>query len=99
MNSVSQITLVEQPVLIDWQCENLIQIKEDNLYIYVPENNQLSLQRIQKAARSIEKMGVQLAKLNGNLWNDANQWAFALGFTCANKLTAIPKNSSFVSCP
>lgn len=89
MNSVSQITLVEQPVLIDWQCENLIQIKEDNLYIYVPENNQLSLQRIQKAARSIEKMGVQLAKLNGNLWNDANQWAFALGFTCANKLTSV----------
>lgn len=89
MNSVSQITLVDQPVLNDWQRENLIQVNEGNLYIYVPVDSQFPLKNIQKAARSIEKMGVKFAKLIGDLWNDDTQWAFALGFTCVDKLTSV----------
>lgn len=89
MESVSKITLVNQPMLNDWQRENLVQIIEDNLYIFVSEENPFPLQSIQKAARSIEKMGVKFARLEGELWCDESQWAFALGFTCVNKLTSV----------
>mgnify|MGYP000173916261 FL=1 len=89
MNSVSQITLVNQPVLNDWQRENLIQINEDSIFIYVSKENPFPLRSIQRAARNIEKMGVKFAKLIGDLWLDDTQWAFALGFTCVDNLTSI----------
>ncbi|MCO4797916.1 MAG: aminopeptidase PepB [Colwelliaceae bacterium] len=89
MESVSQITLVNHSELNDWQKEKLVQISENNLYIYIPLDTQYPLKKIQQAARSIEKMGVKNAKLVGELWNDDYQWAFALGFTCVDKLTAV----------
>jgi PepB aminopeptidase len=89
MENISKITLVNQPALNDWQRENLIQINEENLYIYVAVDNPFPLQSIQKAARGIEKMGVKFAKLMGDLWSDDTQWSFALGFTCVDKLTSV----------
>jgi PepB aminopeptidase len=89
MESICKVTLVNQPALNDWQRDNLIQINEDNLYIYVAVDNRFPLQSIQKAARGIEKMGVKFAKLVGDLWDNDTQWSFALGFTCVDKLTSV----------
>jgi PepB aminopeptidase len=89
MNSTCQIFLINQPILTDWQREKLVQIHEGNFYIYLPLTNTSPLQSIQKAARSIEKMGVDTATLLGESWSEETQWAFALGFTCADKLTSV----------
>ncbi len=89
MESISHITLINHPVLNDWQKENIIQINENNIYIYLPDNSEYSLNKIQKAARSIEQMGVMYAKLTGELWDSESQWAFVLGFTCVDKLTNV----------
>ena len=45
--------------------------------------------KIQQAARKIEGLKVQQAILSGGNWDTASQWAFALGFTCVNKLNNV----------
>ena len=68
-----------------WQSDNLLQIVNDDIYIYLDEATLAPLQKIQKAARSIEKLGVQQATLQGEAWTFEWQWAFALGFSCVKK--------------
>ncbi len=72
-----------------WQQEKTVQITNDNITIYLPENVEFRLRKIQIAARKIEKLGVEHATLQGDAWDEASQWAFALGFSCVNKLDAI----------
>ena len=72
-----------------WQQEKTVQISNDNITIYLPENVEFRLRKIQTAARKIEKLGVEHATLQGDAWDEASQWAFALGFSCVNKLDAI----------
>ncbi|MEW6990373.1 aminopeptidase PepB [Colwelliaceae bacterium 6441] len=89
MNRVANVHLTSQAVLTDWQHENVVQIKESTIYIVIPVGACYPLKKIQKAARSIEKMGVKFAKLDGGFWDEQTQWAFALGFTCVDKLTSV----------
>jgi len=89
MKKLANIMLTEQPISKGWQAENLVQVVDDNIYVYLPKGINASHRKIQQAARCIEKLGVSDAKLQGNNWNEASQWLFALGFTCVGKLSAI----------
>ncbi len=79
-NSTSQNT---------WQSDNLIQFINDDIEIFVDGNEEHPLMKIQQAARKIEGLKVQQAVLTGDNWDEAKQWAFALGFTCVNKLNNV----------
>ncbi|GHF00505.1 aminopeptidase PepB [Thalassotalea profundi] len=89
MSSVTNIFLTNNKSSSQWQNENLLQIIEDDIYIYLDKSFSSPLKNIQRAARSIEKLGVKHACLKGDLWGIDSQWAFALGFTCVGKLTNI----------
>ena len=89
MKKLANIILTEQPISKGWQAENLVQVVDDNIYVYLAKGIKASLRQIQQAARSIEKLGVSDAKLQGDNWDEASQWLFALGFTCVGKLSAI----------
>ena len=89
MKKLANIILTEQPISKGWQAENLVQVVDDIIYVYLPQGIKASLRQIQQAARSIEKLGVSEAKLQGDNWDEASQWIFALGFTCVGKLSAV----------
>lgn len=89
MKTVTHINLVNHSVAADWQHEKLVQIKGNELFIYLAQDNAYPLRKIQKAGRTIEKMGIDIAKLVGDLWSEEKQWAFALGFTCIGKLSQV----------
>ena len=76
------------PTILNWQVDNLVQIVGDDIVISLKGEYQL-LRQIQIAARKIEKMGLKHAKLSGEHWDEANQWAFALGFTCVGQLVNV----------
>ncbi len=90
MTSVTQIRLSFNSSQTDnWQANNLIQFIDNVIEIYIAEDELHPLRKIQQAARKIETLKVQQAQLVGDNWSEANQWAFALGFTCVEKLTAV----------
>jgi PepB aminopeptidase len=66
-----------------------VQVVNDTIYIYLPQIVANQLRDIQQAGRTIEKLGVSRAVLQGDLWDEKTQWSFALGFTCVGKLTAV----------
>ncbi len=74
-----------------WQTNNLVQFVGDELHIFCKPDlsNEQLLRKIQQAARKIETLGVKQAKLVGDNWQEHQQWAFALGFTCVGKLTNV----------
>ncbi len=73
----------------NWQADNLIQFVDNDIEIYIKDDELHPLRKIQQAARKIETLNVEHAVLVGENWSEANQWAFALGFTCVEKLTAV----------
>lgn len=83
------ITLTENNLTQGWQQGKSVQIVDDNIAIYIPKDSAHSLRAIQAAARKIEKLGVAHATLTGDNWDEASQWAFALGFSCVGKLESI----------
>ena len=85
MSLTTTIFLTTTKPSSQWQSDNLLQIVNDDIYIYLDEATLAPLQKIQKAARSIEKLGVQQATLQGEAWTFEWQWAFALGFSCVKK--------------
>ena len=89
------ITLTPTNLTQGWQQDKTLQITQDNIAIYLPQDADFRLRKIQMAARKIEKLGIEHATLQGNDWNEASQWAFALGFSCVNKL----ENISFCGDP
>jgi len=89
MTHTVTIELIHQAKDCDWQKKNAVQVINNSIYICIEKNEKFAFRKMQKAARTIEKMGVNTAKLVGDLWNVESQWAFALGFTCVNKLTAV----------
>jgi PepB aminopeptidase len=89
MTQVTNIYLSKQSNNDNWQSENLVQFVDNALYICLKDSNRSSSRQIQKAARSIEKLGVKHARLSGENWQEGAQWSFALGFTCVGKLTNV----------
>ncbi len=86
MTQVVSVELTFSQQSEGWQQNNLIQLVGDVIYIYLDQQTPINLRKIQKAARSVEKLGVKHAKLIGEHWCQDSQWAFALGFTCVDKL-------------
>lgn len=86
MTDVAFIELTDQPCSAAWQKDKLIQIVDDKVFIYVGASEKYPLRKIQKAGRSIEKLGLKFAKLVGDCWDNETQWAFTLGFTSVGKL-------------
>jgi len=89
MTHVTDIYLTQENHSTEWQANNTVQVVNDNIYIKVDLNSVFLNRTVQKAARAIEKMGVQHARLKGDLWQESSQWSFALGFTCVGKLTNV----------
>jgi PepB aminopeptidase len=83
------ITLTTSSNLQGWQQDKTLQITQDNIAIYLPQDATYRSRKIQMAARKIEKLGIEHASLQGDSWDEASQWAFALGFSCVNKLENI----------
>ncbi|SEL20290.1 aminopeptidase B. Metallo peptidase. MEROPS family M17 [Colwellia chukchiensis] len=83
------ITLTTNNQTSGWQQDKTLQISNEGIAIYLEQDSQFRLRKIQMAARSIEKLGVAHAQLAGDDWDEASQWAFALGFSCVNKLESI----------
>ena len=83
------ITLTENSLTQGWQQDKTVQMVDDSIAVYLPKNTAQPLRKIQAAARKIEKLGVAHASLTGNNWDEASQWAFALGFSCVGKLESI----------
>ena len=83
------ITLTTTNNVQGWQQDKTLQISQDNIAIYLPEEAAFRSRKIQMAARKIEKLGIEHASLQGDAWDEASQWAFALGFSCVNKLENI----------
>jgi PepB aminopeptidase len=83
------ITLSENNLTTGWQQNKTVQIVDDNIAVYLPKDASYPLRKIQAAARKIEKLGVSHASLTGDRWDEASQWAFALGFSCVGKLESI----------
>ncbi|WP_448565526.1 aminopeptidase PepB [Thalassotalea ganghwensis] len=94
MSSVTDIYLSYEKVASTWQGDNLVQFSNDEIYIYLDNEQSWPLRQIQKAARRIEKIGVNHARLQGEHWDKDAQWAFALGFTCVDKLTSVEFNGT-----
>ncbi|WP_448549065.1 aminopeptidase PepB [Thalassotalea fusca] len=89
MTQVANIILSSATTDTSWQAKNSVQIIKGDIFIVVDEKHPHRMRQIQKAGRSIEKMGVAHARLIGEQWCTDSQWAFALGFTCVDKLTNV----------
>ncbi|WDE04532.1 aminopeptidase PepB [Thalassomonas viridans] len=89
MTKATTIILTDTPVSEGWQADNPVQIFKNEIHICLKEGQELSLRDIQKAGRKIEGLGIDVAKLSGDLWTEESQWAFAMGFTCVGKLTNV----------
>ncbi len=83
------ITLTTSNLAQGWQQGKTLQITDDNITIYLPQDTAYRLRKLQKAARKIEKLDIDHALLTGDGWDESSQWAFALGFSCVNKLQAV----------
>ena len=83
------ITLTTSNLAQGWQQGKTLQITNDNITIYLPQDTAYRLRKLQMAARKIEKLDIEHALLTGDGWDESSQWAFALGFSCVNKLDAI----------
>ena len=83
------ITLTTNNHAQGWQQGKTIQIATDSIAIYLPQDATYRLRKIQMAARKIEKLDIDHALLSGEGWDEASQWAFALGFSCVDKLENI----------
>jgi len=83
------ITLTTNNHAQGWQQGKTIQIATDSIAIYLPQDATYRLRKIQMAARKIEKLDIEHALLSGDGWDEASQWAFALGFSCVDKLENI----------
>jgi len=88
MANSTNIYLTNEKPTSTWQSDNLVQVSDDSIFVYLADDESFPLRTIQKAGRKIEGMGVKVAKLDGR-WSQDQQWAFALGFTCVDKLTAV----------
>lgn len=89
MTQVTDIFLSQAESHSGWQSDNLVQIIDESVVISSVNGNKRDLRAIQKAGRQIEKLGVKKARLSGDNWLEAEQWAFAQGFTCVGKLTNV----------
>lgn len=89
MSNSTSVYLAHSTKTQNWQTENLIQFIDDDIYIVVKKDAPNFLRQIQKAGRKIEGLGVVKPSLKGENWEKNSQWAFALGFTCVGKLSAI----------
>ena len=89
MTQVANIILSSTSTDTSWQANNPVQVIKGDIFIVVDDKHPHRLKLIQKAGRSIEKMGVVHARLIGEQWCQDTQWAFALGFTCVGKLTNV----------
>jgi PepB aminopeptidase len=90
MTQVTQIRLsFNSPHQDNWQADNLLQFSGNDIEIYLASDEKHPLLKIQQAGRKIETLNVKHAQLVGDNWLEENQWAFALGFTCVDKLTAV----------
>ena len=86
------VTSADDTTSNNWQSNNLVQFVGDDIHVCIKTNantGEVSLRKIQQAARKIEAAGVKVAKISGNNWSESQQWAFALGFTCVGKLASV----------
>lgn len=89
MTNTTNIVLTNKSSSQNWQANNVVQVLANEIQVVVSDDHVHRLREIQKAGRKIESLGVTHATLTGDTWNEKSQWAFALGFTCVKKMSAV----------
>ncbi len=89
MANTTTIYFTHEAVTEDWQRDNLVQVKNDGIYVFVAKDAAFPLRDIQKAGRKIDGLGVKHISFGGENWGSNRQWALALGFTSVGKLTSV----------
>ncbi|NMP31838.1 aminopeptidase PepB [Thalassotalea sp. M1531] len=89
MTTTTAINLTFSPVSESWQANNLVQVVNDQIYVFIKPDSLHPLRDIQKAGRKIDGMGVKQVTFVGENWGSNRQWALALGFTSVGKLTNV----------
>lgn len=87
MTTSIQVELINTPdSAMGWQQEQLVQLTAEAIKVYVKADEKFPLRKIQQAGRQVEGLKIDQAILAGDNWTADSQWAFAMGFTCVNKL-------------
>jgi len=89
MTTSTAILLTFDAPSSDWQANNLIQVVDNNIYVYIKPDSLHPLRDIQRAGRKIDGLGVKHITFEGDNWGSNRQWALALGFTSVGKLTNV----------
>lgn len=63
-----------------WPASSLVTIGDEGARIHLPAALAAQPRRVQQAARRLAGLGYSQARLDGVLWSEALQWAFAQGF-------------------
>ena len=72
-----------------WQANSSFSIDNNEISIHLTSTPANCLRAIQSAARKIETLGVETAKLEGDNWCELSQWAFYQGFSKVGKLANV----------
>ncbi|REL28365.1 aminopeptidase PepB [Thalassotalea euphylliae] len=87
--TTTSLFLSNQPPSTGWQANNLIQVIDDHIHVYLEPESLYPLRDLQRAGRKIDGLGVKHIHFDGDAWSAEQQWAVALGFTSIGKLTNV----------
>ncbi|REL31658.1 aminopeptidase PepB [Thalassotalea euphylliae] len=89
MTTTTSIFLSNETHSTGWQSNNLVQIIDEQVHIYVEPDSLYPLRDLQRAGRKVDGLGVKHINFVGDNWSAEQQWAVALGFTSVGKLTSV----------
>jgi len=81
MSQALTIKLTTETADAKWGKNALLTSDGDCMFIHLTENRANHLEIIQRGARRLQTQGISNVALDGNLWSQNNQWAFAKGFS------------------
>ncbi|REL36881.1 aminopeptidase PepB [Thalassotalea euphylliae] len=89
MTTTTSIFLSNEAPSTGWQSNNLVQIIDEQIHIYVEPDSLYPLRDLQRAGRKVDGLGVKHINFVGDNWSAEQQWSVALGFTSVGKLTSV----------
>ncbi|WP_448553597.1 aminopeptidase PepB [Thalassotalea montiporae] len=89
MTTITSIFLSNEAPSAGWQSNNLVQIIDEQVHLYVEPDSLYPLRDLQRAGRKLDGLGVKHINFVGDNWSAEQQWAVALGFTSVGKLTSV----------
>ncbi|MDX3775114.1 aminopeptidase PepB [Chromatiaceae bacterium AAb-1] len=83
MSEIIEISLQQEPAAGKWGKAALLTPSATGFQIHLPASDEL--RTVQKAARTLDNLGISQVKLTGSNWTTEQQWAFYQGFCSARK--------------